>query len=167
MTTLEILHQTIVEGISGLPGVQHCDAFPRRIDKVMLPAVFVDLVELESTSDPGTGELALISHWEGRVVVADSQSNADEVIRSLILSVMLWLFRHPWPQKNIGRARFKQAGPDHFSAELQGYTIWLLEWTHSIRVGESVWDGEGVTPTQVFIGSDDNYEEITIDGVSV
>ncbi|MEW8420079.1 MAG: hypothetical protein AB2690_22915 [Candidatus Thiodiazotropha endolucinida] len=167
MTTLERLHQAILEGIAGLPGVQHCGAFPSRMDKVTLPAVFVDLVELESASDPGTGELALITHWEARVVVAESQGNADAVIRSLILAVMLWLYRHPWPQKNIGRAKLKQAGPDHFSPELQGHTIWLIEWTHSIRVGESVWDGEGVIPTQIFIGSDDNYEEITIDGVSV
>ena len=167
MTTLEILHQAILEGIAGLPGVQHCGAFPRRMDKVTLPAVFVDLIELESASDPGTGELALITHWEARVVVAESQADADTVIRSLILAVMLWLFRYPWPQKNIGCARFKQASPDHFSPELQGHVIWLVEWTHSIRVGDSVWDGEGVVPQQVFIGSDDNYEEITIDGVSV
>ena len=167
MTTLEKLHQEILQGITDLPGVQHCDAFPRRMDKVTLPAAFVDLVELEPTSDPGTGELALISHWETRIVVAESQNNADETIRSLILAVMLWLYRHPWPQKNIGRAKLKQAGPDHFSPELQGHAIWLIEWTHSIRIGESVWDGDGVIPTQVFIGSDDNYEEIAIDGVSV
>lgn len=167
MNTLEILRQAILEGIGELPGVQLCSAFPRRMDKVMLPAVFVDLVELEPGTDPGTDELALITHWEARVVVAESQPDADEVIRSLVLAVMYWLFSHPWPQENIGRASLKQAGPDHFAPELQGHVIWLIEWTHLIRIGDSVWDGSGVIPEQVFFGIGEEYEEITIDGVDV
>ena len=181
MNLLETLHQEIVQGISALPGVQHCGAFPRRMDQVTLPAVLVDLAELESTNDPGTGELALISHWEARVMVSESngneQDNGEVVLRSVILSVMLWLYGHTWPQKNIGCAKLKQASPDHFAPERQGHTIWLIEWTHDLRLGQSVWDGEGVIPTQIFIGSgnsfkdsgfeDSDYEEINIDGVSV
>ena len=167
MTNLELLHQEILEGISQLTGVMHCGNYPRRMDEVTLPAVFVDLVELEPDTDPGTDELALITHWEARVIVAESQKEADEIIRSLIITVMKWLFSHSWPQKNIGRAQLKQAAPDHFSPELQGHIIWLVEWTHSVRVGDSVWDGEGVVPEQVFIGSNNDYEEITIDGVGL
>ncbi|SMG65601.1 conserved hypothetical protein [methanotrophic bacterial endosymbiont of Bathymodiolus sp.] len=165
MTSLELLHQEILEGISQLTGVQHCGNYPRRMDEVTLPAVFVDLVELEPDTDPGTDELALITHWEVRVIVSESQKETDKIIRSLILSIMIWLFSHSWPQKNIGRAQIKQAAPDHFSPELQGHIIWLIEWTHSIRVGDSVWYGKGVVPKQVFIGSNNAYEEITIDGV--
>jgi hypothetical protein len=52
------------------------------------PAVFVDLVELEPDTDPGTDELALITHWEVRVIVSESQKETDKIIRSLILSII-------------------------------------------------------------------------------
>lgn len=94
MTNLELLHQEILEGISQLTAVQHCGNYPRRMDEVTLPAVFVDLVELEPDTDPGTDELALITHWEARVIVAESQKETDKIIRSLILTVMAWLFNH-------------------------------------------------------------------------
>jgi len=167
VTTLEALHQSIIEGIGSISGLQQCGPFPRRMDKVTLPAVFVDLAELEPDIDPGTGELALITHWEARVIVAESQPDAQAVQRGLVLAVMHWLFSSDFPTENVGKAKLRQAGPDHFAPEMQGHDVWLIEWTQQIRVGGSVWDGAGVIPTQVFLGTGNDSDEVTRGGDSI
>ncbi|WP_084403935.1 hypothetical protein [Marinobacterium litorale] len=150
MDRLTLLHQTLLEGLAQIAGVRHCSSFPKRRDEVRLPAIFLDLAELEPARDPGTGELALIAHWEARVLVSDRQPEA--VLWSLVQAVMLWLYDHAWAELNVGRANIKQAAPDHFSPEYQGHRIWLVEWTHTLRVGESIWAGEGIVPDTVILG---------------
>ena len=167
MTTLEALHQSLIDGIGAVAGVQQCGPFPRRMDQVTLPAVFVDLAELAPDSDPGTGELALVSHWEARILVAESQPDASKIHRALVLSVMQWLHAYDFPHENVGKARLKQASPDHFTPEMQGIDIWLIEWTQLLRVGDSVWEGTGVIPTQVFLGIGNDIDEVTRSGNSL
>lgn len=150
MDRLKQLSDAIEQGLSAIDGVQHCGLFPKRRDDVRLPAILLDLIELEPGKDPGTGELELISHWEARVIVSDSQPKSS--LWALVQAVMLWLFNNRWSDLNIGRAILKQAGPDHFSPEYQGHQVWLVEWTQSLRVGEDIWDGTGIIPTIISVG---------------
>ena len=167
MNQLESLFAAILDGIASIPGVQRCVPFPRRMDTVTLPAVFLDLAELEPDVDPGTGELALVTHWEARVIVAESQPDAQAMLRGLALALMHWLFANDFSLINVGKAKLKQAGPDHFAPEMQGHDVWLVEWSQKIRVGDSVWDGAGVVPTQVFLGIGDDIDEVTSSGDSI
>lgn len=161
MNVLSVLFEEIKHGLSDIVGVQHCGAFPKRRDDIKLPAILIDLVELESGDDPGTEELALISHWEARVLVSDQMVESD--LWALVQAAMLWLFNHSWPETNIGRAQLKQTGPDHFSPEFQGHRIWLIERTQSVRVGESVWDGSTVVPSIISIaGLDTERHELEV-----
>jgi hypothetical protein len=164
MSALDELHRALTQGISNIAGIRQCAPFPRRMDRVELPAVFLDLVELEPGTDPGTGELALITHWEARIVVAELQSDALKIHYSLAVAIMQWLRSHDFPQVNVGKAELKQAAPDHFAPEMQGHDVWLVEWTHQVRLGDSIWDGTGIMPDQVSIGFKEDYAEITIDG---
>ena len=150
MNVLQMLFDEIKQGLSTIDGIQHCGALPKRRDDIRLPAILIDCVELELGDDPGTEELGLISHWEARILVSEHMVEAD--LWALVQVAMLWLFNHSWPDTNIGRARLKQAGPDHFSPQYQGHNLWLIEWTQLIRVGENVWDGSTVVPSVVSIG---------------
>ena len=150
MNVLSVLFEEIKQGLSEIVGIQHCGVFPKRRDDIRLPAILVDLVELEPGGDTGTDELGLISHWEARILVSDQMSESD--LWALVQAAMLWLFNHSWPETNIGRAKLKQAGPDHFSPEFQGHSMWLIEWAQRIRVGENIWDGSMVIPSVVSMG---------------
>ena len=77
MDVLSVLFEEIQQGFSEIIGIQHCGAFPRRRDDIRLPAILIDLVELEPGSDPGTGELALIAHFEARILVSDQLPESD------------------------------------------------------------------------------------------
>jgi hypothetical protein len=161
MDNVKILFDEIQLGLSQIEGVQYCGVFPKRRDEIRLPAILIDLVELEPGDDPGTDELALVCHWEARILVSDNIPESD--LWALVQVAMLWLFNHTWPEANIGRARLKQAGPDHFPPEYQGHRIWLIEWTQTVRVGESVWDGSGVIPSTLSVGGlDSERQEIEV-----
>lgn len=124
------LHDTLVNGLSTIPGIQHCGPLPSRRDKINLPAIFLDMVEFERSSDPGTGELELVVHWEARVLVSEQQSKL--ILWQLVQAILVWLHQHNWSQINVGPAKLKQAAPDHFNPEYPGHQMWLVEWTQYI-----------------------------------
>lgn len=149
MAKFKHLHQALLENLSTIAGVEYCGPLPKRRDQINLPALFLDMVELEPATQPGTGELALISHWEGRVLV--SEQNPDVVLWSLVQTVMICLHQFHCSEENIGPAKLKQATPDSFSPDYPGHKVWLVEWTHTLRVGDSIWNGQGIIPgTLVF-----------------
>jgi hypothetical protein len=53
---------------------------------------------------------------------------------------------------------------DSFNPDLDGFLVWKVEFDIPIKIGENVWDGTGITPTQVLvafgedIGAAENYE---------
>lgn len=150
------LFTTLVDRLQTVPGIEQVIAVPRRLDTVMLPAIFLDLGELAFGLDVGTDQLPLVSHWEARLVMSDEID--DITVWSLVEAVMHRLFTASWSDVDIGRAELKQAMPDEFSPDLVGHRVWLIEWAQRLRVGDNVWDGEGVVPTEVVIryqGSDE------------
>lgn len=153
MDNIDLLHQTLLEGLAQVTGINHCSDYPRRRDQIKLPALLLDLVEIEPGKDPGTGELSVITHWEARLVTTDSQN--ESVTWNLTITVLLWLYNQSFPDKNIGMANIKQASPDNFSPDLQGHRVWLIEWTHKVRFGDNIWNGEGVIPGELWVSCND------------
>lgn len=145
------MHQSIIDGLANIEGVNFVAEMPKRRNEVTLPAIFVDLGELEPAEDSGTGELGLYAHWEARVIISSQQNVAD--MWSLCAAVMVWLFVFTWPDINVGRPKLKQAAPDHFTPDLQGHRVWLIEWMQEIRVGENIWNGEGVIPDTLIVNA--------------
>ncbi len=150
------LFTALVEQLETVPGIEQVIEVPRRMDTVTLPAIFLDCGELAFGFDAGTDQLPLVAHWEARLVMQDELD--DVKVWSLVEAVMLRLYTASWPELDVGRVELKQATPDEFSPDLVGYRVWLIEWAQRIRVGDNVWDGEGIVPTEVVIryqGSDE------------
>ncbi len=57
MDKVKTLFDVLQEGFADIAGISHCSAFPKRRDDIRLPAVLIDLVEIEPGRDPGTGVL--------------------------------------------------------------------------------------------------------------
>ena len=161
---LENLYNTIAEGFKAIDGIQTVSLMPRRRDKLILPAILIELAELEPGEDPGTGELGLVAHWEARIVTSDKPD--EQISWGLSQAVLYWLFDFNWPSINVSRAHIKQAAPDHFSPEFQGHRVWLIEWTNAIRIGDNVWQGgDAITPETFVIHCGEHVEEIPIENV--
>lgn len=68
--SLDQLYQAVEQHlVSYLPGVQTVSAWPNIQDRIALPAVFLELAEIEPGTEIGTGETTLVCKFEARVVV--------------------------------------------------------------------------------------------------
>jgi hypothetical protein len=104
----------------------------------VLPAVLLELDELEPGDDPGTGETALIGRFRAYAVYDPNQQQADLQVRELAARIAMAINHENWGLP-IGIARFTQAGADGFKPELDGYLVWIVEWTHEFHLGEVEW----------------------------
>ena len=150
LSPLSELYQSLFSGIGQLPNVHYCGHYPNRMDAITVPAVLIELVELEPGTDLGTEELVLVAHFEARVIM---QVNASpEPIQTLVLSVLQWLNdMNNYPTK-VTKPNIKQAMPDAFSPDTHAYQVWQIHWSQSLRMGQSVWEGEGIAPSQIWLG---------------
>ncbi len=152
MTDLMRLHQAILTECQTITGIQTVASEPQRLDQITLPALLVDWVELTPAQDLGTGELMLDSHWEMRFIVSEQQ--AQSITMGLLQSLLRTLYYQRWGLTGVDPLRFKQVTPDHMTPTLQGHSIWLIEWTQTIALGECVWDAKGIVPTTITVNQD-------------
>lgn len=150
----------VIELMSSITGLGYVGLAPKKKTSLTLPALVVELVELEPDTDPGTGELALRGHWEARLVTLESESETQAW--ELVSAILYRLFTASWTLENVGLVHIKNVARDHFSPEFQGHRIWLIEWVQPLRLGENSWSTEGIVPQEVLVnalGDDDG--EIT------
>lgn len=153
-------YDALIDGFGQIPNIHHCDSLPRRRDDIQLPAMLVDMVELSQGQSVGTEELVLISHWEGRVLIPDTEPT--HVMWQIVQQCLSWLDQFEWKEIGVGEAQLKQAAPDHFSPDLPGHRCWLIEWTHKYRVGEDIWAQTGISPKIIDLGWRDDTDRETI-----
>ncbi|WP_265031291.1 MULTISPECIES: hypothetical protein [unclassified Wolbachia] len=134
------LHQKICTMLKEeIPAIQTCEVYPTIRREIIAPAVFVELSSLEQGKDPGTEELALKARFEARVVVDSTVENASIIVRSLAAEVARVVNKNTWNVKNIAPGEFLSAEVDNFRPELDAYLVWLVEWTHELHLGKSIW----------------------------
>lgn len=137
---IQVLIDSVVDVLGALESLSSIAVQPKRMDRLSLPAVLLDVAEIEPAADAGTQALCVDCHLQARLVSSDRDDPQSDW--QLVLSIMYALFSYGWPQRHIGNVRFKQAAPDHFSPDFQGHRVWLIEWVQTLRVGSSVWEGE-------------------------
>ncbi|WP_265029650.1 hypothetical protein [Wolbachia endosymbiont (group A) of Philonthus cognatus] len=147
------LHQVICTTLKEeIPAIQICEIYPAIRKELLAPAVFVELVSLESGKDPGTGELALRVRFEARIVVDSTIENAPIIVRSLAAEVARVVNKNTW-EKNVSPAEFLSAEPDGFRPELDAYLVWMVDWSHQLHLGKSVWEEGKIKPHTINVGN--------------
>lgn len=140
--TLDRLFAAIEQQIGEqLPGLQTVATWPD-IDgrvHVPLPAMFLELAEIEPGADDGTGQTSLICKFEARLVVGAEQPRHNHQAAQLAAQLAVLLRAQYWDIEGVDAAEFVQAMQDWTKPELDGYTVWLVEWTQTIKLGEEEW----------------------------
>lgn len=134
-----------------ISAIQTCEVYPTIRKELVAPALFVELVSLEPGKDPGTEELALRARFEARIVIDSTIENAPIIVRSLAAEVARVVNKNTWNVKNVSPGEFISGGGDDFRPELDAYLVWLVEWTHEVHEGKSVWS-TGIMPHVIEIG---------------
>ncbi|MFP3027626.1 MAG: hypothetical protein ACEY3L_15790 [Wolbachia sp.] len=136
-----------------IPAIQTCEIYPSIRKELLAPALFVELVSLESGKDPGTEELALKARFEARIVIDSTIENAAIIVRTLAAEVAKVVNKNTWNIKNVSPGEFISAEIDGFRPELDAYLVWMLGWVHELHVGESFWLEEKIKPHTVNVGN--------------
>lgn len=147
------LHQAICTKLKEeISAIQTCEIYPAIRKELLAPAVFVELVSLESGKDPGTEELALKARFEARIVIDSTIENAPIIVRTLAAEVAKVVNKNTWNVKNVSPGEFISGGGDDFRPELDAYLVWMVEWVHTIHVGRSIWKEGKFMPHKIEIG---------------
>ncbi|RKR02594.1 hypothetical protein C7446_2312 [Kushneria sinocarnis] len=151
---LDALHEAILTCIRHrFPALQTVDDYPDDRQRIVAPAVLVELTELAPIpdEDPGTGQLALEAQFEARYIVGFRGLEQQREIRRNVATLAHFVHQQRWGMA-IEPARVTACERDEFSPELDQYHVWRLEWSQTLYVGESVWQDEGVPPTNIHVG---------------
>ena len=137
--SLDVLYQAIEKQIQQhLPGVELVSFWPNIDNHIPLPAVFLDIGEINPGQDIGTGETTLTITFEARVIVdvilADHYRQAVQLATQLAVLLRLQSWGLP-----VEPAEFQRSSQDWTRPELDGYTVWLVEWTQTLYLGEQEW----------------------------
>lgn len=138
-----------------IPALAFVGTMPDRLDRVALPAVVIELVEWEPGPDPGTGETGIEARFEARVIVAGEEENSLRIAAFTAAQLTVLLRMQTWGLV-VEQAQFVRAAQDWTRPELDGYAVWVVEWTQVIYLGEEEWPWPDQPPgTLVFaVGPD-------------
>ncbi|WP_264706148.1 hypothetical protein [Wolbachia endosymbiont (group A) of Ancistrocerus nigricornis] len=147
------LHQAICSTLKEeIPAIQTCEIYPSIRKELVAPAVFVELSGFKKGHDPGTEELALKARFEARIVVDGTVEYSLLVVRSLAAEVARVVNKNTWNVKNISPAEFLSAEPDGFRPELDAYLVWMVDWSHQLHLGKSIWTENKIKSHTIIIG---------------
>jgi hypothetical protein len=137
--SLDQLYRAIEQNLKvHLPGVQAVTAWPNIKDRIALPAVFIELAEMEPGVDIGTGQTTLVCKFEARIIVDPIRPQHCQQAAYLAAQLAVLLRLQTWGLE-VEPAEFGQAMQDWTRPELDGYVVWLVEWTHQLYLGVEEW----------------------------
>ena len=153
--SLDQLYQAIEQYIEQhLPGVQMVGFWPDVQHHIPLPAVFLDIAEIEPGQEAGTGQTTLTITFEARVIV--DVIRADHYPQAVHLATQLAvLLRAQYWGLPVQAAEFQRSTQDWTRPELDGYTVWLVEWTQTVYLGELSWPWPDEPPGSLLISVND------------
>lgn len=152
LDNLAQLHTAVVGGMrTKLIGIPTVDAYPIIHKRIHLPAVLVELSEMEPGADPGTGETALIGRFQARAIVDPNAADAEMQVRELAARIAVAITHETWGL-DVSIAQLVQIGDDAFKPELDGYLVWVVEWTHEFHLGTAAWPYPDDTGKTLLIG---------------
>lgn len=163
---LELLYQAIEAHITqAIPGLACVCTMPHMTDQVDLPAAVIELAELEPGRDPGTGETALVARLEARFIVGSEDAECQQKAAFAAAQMAVLLRIQTWGLE-VEPAEFVRAAQDWTRPELDGYAVWVVEWTQTIYLGEEQWPWPNQPPGTLVWGfspdtgpgSEDKYQ---------
>lgn len=149
------LHQALLDRIAAaIPGVQ-CVAYPRLDGRHTLPMAALEMTGMQRMDgQPGTGQTAIDCDFTMRLIAAPEQPGAELALRALAAQSMHALSRsfRPLPG-HAGHVRAARADEGDFRPELDGYVVWVVEFSVELYIGEAeVMTVPGLPPVEVYLG---------------
>ncbi|NWE18037.1 hypothetical protein [Pseudomonas sp. P7548] len=148
----QAIEQHLTEHLSGVQAVVFWPDIPEN-QGIPLPSVFLEMAEFEPGVDTGIGESSLICKFEARVIVDPIKANHHEQAVHLVSQLAVLLRQQSWGL-DVNAAQFERATQDWTKPELDGYVVWVVEWTHQVYLGVEVWPFPEEKPSMLKLNLD-------------
>lgn len=157
LANLKVLHDAIIGVLRpALHDIALVEIYPDLQDQrsIPLPAVLIELAEIEPGSDPGTGQLGLVGRFQARAITDPVAPHAQLAVRELAARVALLAYQQSWGLP-LSAARIHSIAECGMKPELDGYYVWMVEWTQQFLLGTQTWDYPRTT-RELYIGIEPN-----------
>lgn len=154
--SLSQLYQAIEQHLTQhLAGIHAVVFWPDILENqgIPLPSVFLEMAEFEPGIDIGTGETSVVCKFEARIIVDPIQANHHEQVVHLVSQLAVLLRQQHWGVQ-VDAAQFVRATQDWTKPELDGYVVWVVEWTHQVYLGIEVWPFPEEKPSMLKLNLD-------------
>ena len=138
------LLSNIQQRIAKITDIESCYVYPIPRSDVTAPMVCLEIANFSTGDDPATSELALTINMEARVVVDSVVDDAEIICQTLACNVANTIHSNSFGCA-VSPANVTGISRDSFKPEFDAYVCWLVEWSHQIHLGQSVWLESGVT----------------------
>lgn len=152
ITLTEIIDSLVTRLAAELPGV-NVTPDPPTGRSLRLPALVVELTEIDPVGNQGDTRTLIEARFELRVIVDPAGPRPHLAVRELAARALHVAYNLRRIAPGHGHIRMLRAGEDGFRPELDGYQVWVVEFAAEIALGELEPEGPP-PPTEVWIGYD-------------
>ena len=152
-----------------LPDIENisADPPPQQRRALKLPAIYLEIASIEDAGANGDSRVLSTLRLQARCLYDPNIERSDLLVRALAVRVLTALHEIRRPIPGHGNLRDLRAGEDEFRPDIDGYTVWLVEATLELALGEM--EAEQPVPSTVLfaiapeIGTphQDGYESLT------
>ena len=173
------LSSAIVSDLSGkFPALRACSTHPGRFDLAELkrvaiktPAILVACLGVPGLAEAGTEEKDVELVMAAFVLTKDQKGLSRDISAlNLVEALLVHIPLQQWGMTGLGPAG-AVAAENLYGGDIDktGVAMWAVSWRHKIRIGESIWQEDGVLPDTVYAGyepdvgleHEPDYEEVT------
>lgn len=146
----EALDKIVADLTAKFPTFRTVAAEDESRKQLKVPAIIVQFsgIEPEPDRDPHTGQLAARLRVEARVVMGHRTPQIRREVIKAAAAVGTFVqnnrFGILW-----GAAVVVGIDPDEFAPIVETHDVWLVEWGHTVDLGDSYFVDDGVTPTEI------------------
>ena len=118
--------------------------------ELQVPAIIVQFsgIEPEPDKDPHTGQLSARVRVEARIVMGHRTPQVRREVIKAAAALGVYIQNNRFGVK-WGAAEVVGIDPDEFAPIVETHDVWMVEWGHTVDLGDSYFVDEGVTPTEI------------------
>ncbi|MCP4102607.1 MAG: hypothetical protein GY750_14475 [Lentisphaerae bacterium] len=121
----------------------------REVKDLPAPGILLDIEQLDIGEDEGDGRLPLECSFAAFCILSICTSNYELAIKGFVAKVMALLRHNSFGMETVSIPENLSAEGVDFSPGKAGYICWVVTWQQTVYVGEDVWSGDGIIPSEV------------------
>jgi len=161
MTTLSEFHAAIQAKIAAHFGVnintvawyEQGETESGQPTPIKTPAIILELESADEGDDVGDDRTPFAAHITVYCILGRKTPDLQIQVRSFAAQLFALVRKNKWGlAHSVSFPSALTSGEGKFDPEKNGYESWYVSWNQTVYLGDDVWDGTGIPPTEVWLG---------------